>query len=225
MRTSKSISSIAYHRPEEFKKRVDSLRLSGVIGPCLWISHKAGDKHGKPHIHLLLLGTKVYQTDGLSSIFSFDIIDGEKASVTDHWRPTKSISDWILYGIHEATYLARKGQFGKEAYSWDDINCTPGDEDLLEELKDEAREVLEAGENKIYRILKHAVKQGWTWQQTIVSGLLPIATLRNSYEVFQAFQEQEGKPEALQAAGAPPRPPERPSNAQAVLAVGRPPGM
>jgi hypothetical protein len=193
MRTSKSISSIAYHRPEVFKTTVDNLRLSGVIGPCLWIAHKGGDKHEKPHIHLLLLeGTKVYQTEGLASIFSFDIIDGKTASVVDHWQKTKSISDWILYAIHESTYLARKGQFGKEAYSWDDINCTPGDDDLLEELKDEAFEALEAGENKIYRILKHAVKQGWTWQETIVSGLLPIATLRNSYDVFQALQEQSG---------------------------------
>jgi hypothetical protein len=190
MRTSKPISNIGYISPELFRQRANDLRQSGAVGPVVWVSHKpeGGDK--KPHLHILLLdGWGTYETVGLEAKFGYEIFpDGSKASLTARWQRTKDVRDWILYAIHEPTYLARKATFGKTAYSWDDLKITSGDEEILESLKNEAIEALEAGEGLVYRIVRHWVKQGKDWPSLVVSGLLPIATYGNAKYLFDTLK-------------------------------------
>lgn len=224
MRTSKSISNIGYMSSSAFQVRADDLRRSGAIGPCFWIAHKAETNETKDHLHILLPGDcMVYETIGLDGLFGYEITPNGKATLTSLWRKTKDITEWLLYAIHEGSYLAHKGQFNKTPYSWTDVKCTKGDEALLSSFIDEAKEALDNQGDKVYKYVRMAIKQGWSWRKLATSGLLPIATLGNARYLYDTMLEMEQKPEALQADGEPPRPPERQHIAQAVLAEGRPP--
>lgn len=184
MRTSKAISNIAYHRPEVFASKASDLRKSGKIGPLLWISHK-GEDGDKDHIHFVLLGGfTTYNTEGLSALFGVDIIDGKPATVTSLWRVTKSLSDWLLYAIHEPKYLLSKGKTRPTAYSWDDVQCSEGDEDSRRILIREAQEAIEmVGDRTTARLIVLA-KQGYDWRRVVLSGLVPMGQLSQASKAW-----------------------------------------
>lgn len=195
MKTQKAISNIAYHRPEVFETIVNVLRESNAIGPCLWISHKAEGGDRKNHLHFILLGGyKTYNTDGLSTLFGFDVIDGEKQSATNLWKPTKNICDWLLYGIHDTTYLLRKGLEKQYSYSFDDVKCTKGDEDTLDALKQEAQEYLEQSGDKIYRVLRLCIKKGISFPRIVADGLIPVNSVYQAYQAYRLIRYRYGEP-------------------------------
>lgn len=189
MRTTKSISNLAYHRPEVFAERVRELRASGVIGPCLWIAHK-GEGGDKDHIHVLLLGgVKTYNTDGLSSLFGFDVFpDGSKGSMTPLWKTTKEASDWVLYGIHDPRYLVHKGETKEHSYSFDDIKCCEEDEDLLRTLVIDAKAFLENLGDKVILRVKKCFWAGMSLGEVLTSGLVPIGCVGNVVKVWDALE-------------------------------------
>ena len=173
MRTSKHLSAIAYHSPAVFERVTNDLRKSGAIGPALWVAHR-GEGGDKPHIHLVLIGGfKTYNTDGLSSLWGFDLIDGAAASVSKLWRTTKNLSDWLLYGIHDPKYLAFKCDEREASYTWDDVKCTEGDEEIRAELIQEARQFLDRIGDKTTRRLIYFARQGKSWSEVVMSGIVP----------------------------------------------------
>lgn len=195
MKTQKAISNVAYHRPEVFETIVNVLRESNAIGPCLWISHKAEGGDTKNHLHFVLLGGfKTYNTDGLSTLFGFDVIDGQKQSVTNLWKTSTSINDWLLYGIHDTTYLLRKGMERQYTYTFDDVKCTKGDEDILNELKQEARDYLEQSGDKIYRVLRLCVKKGISFPRIVADGLIPVNSVYQAYQAYRLILYRYGEP-------------------------------
>lgn len=184
MRSGKSLSSIAYHRPEVFARVTNSLRKVDKIGPCLWVAHR-GEGGDKPHIHLVLLGGfKTYDTKGLGSLWGFDIEGDEKRSVSALWRVTKSLSDWLLYAIHDPKYLAFKGLEREASYTWEDLRVSEGDEDILAELIREARDFAETQGDKTTRRLIALAKQGWDWRRVVVSGLVPMGQLSQASKAW-----------------------------------------
>lgn len=195
MRTGKAISSIAYHRPEVWKNIVDGLRKAGAIGPCVWIAHKAEGNEKKAHIHVCLLGGfMTYNTDGLSSKFGIDIIDGQKASVVSLWRTTKNLNDWILYGIHNPKYLIHKGESKQYNYDWADLHITAGDEDTLEQLIVDAKDSLDEMGDKTTLRLRTLAKMGLTWREVVVGGYIPLGQLMQARAAWRyILQDTYGK--------------------------------
>lgn len=191
MRTGKSISNIGYVRPEYFATIANTLRKTGVIGSCYWIAHK-GEDGDKDHIHLVLLGgQKVYNTEGLSSLFGWDMVNGEKGSLTERWMVTKSILDWLCYGVHDPVYLLRKGLVRNHSYLWEDIKCTEGDENLLRRDIIEAKRLITEGEDKVYRSLRVLAAKGYTWRRVILTGLIPVNVLGSAYPVYLEMLKDE----------------------------------
>ena len=193
MRTQKAISNIAYHRPEIFGSKLADLRKSGKIGPALWIAHK-GEDGDKPHIHFVLLGGwTTYNTDGLSALFGVDVIDGQPATVTALWRTTKSLNDWLLYAVHHPKYLLTKGLRRAVSYTWDDVRCTPGDEDTCRLLIREATEAVDSlGDRTTARLIALA-KQGYDWRRVVLSGLVPMGQLSQASRAWEYIADAYGK--------------------------------
>ena len=184
MRSGKSLSSIAYHRASVFATITNGLRKSGAIGPALWIPHK-GEGGDKDHIHLLLLGGfKTYNTEGLGSLWGFDIEGDEKRSVSALWRTTKNTADWLLYCLHDPKYLALKGLERECAYDWADMRVTEGDEGLLDELRREALDFGEGLGDKTTRRLVAMAKRDMTWKQVVLSGLVPMGQLSQAAKAW-----------------------------------------
>lgn len=188
MRTSKNISNICYYTPDYLASLLGALRQADAIGPCYWVNHK-GEEGDKDHTHIVFLGgCRTYDTDRLSGFFLPQYLPGgSKAGMTARWTATKSLDDWLLYAIHEPTYLMRKGQFKQISYRWSDVNCLEVDRDMLTADIASARDVLEQGADKVYRILRHCVANGMCWGDVLRAGVLPIGTLGNAYQVFDAM--------------------------------------
>lgn len=185
MRSTKSVSSIAYHRPEVFGRLTDNLRAADVIGPALWIAHK-GEGGDKPHIHLVLIGGfKTYDTSKVGSLWGFDIVGDDKGSVSALWRVTRNISDWLLYGVHDAKYLATKGLEREHAYSWADVRCSAGDEEIREQLISEAKDYANSLGDKTTSRLIMLAKRGWDWRRVVVSGLVPMGQLSQASKAWE----------------------------------------
>lgn len=193
MRTQKNISNICYYTPDYLSSLLAVLRGADAIGPCYWVAHK-GEDGDKDHIHIVFLGgVRVYDTERLIGFFPPQFMPGgSKAGMTARWTVSKSLDDWLLYAVHEPTYLMRKGQFKKHAYPWADIKCLADDKDLLVRDIASAKEALEQGADKAYRILRYCVANRWTWQEVICKGMLPIGILRNAYQVYDALCRAQG---------------------------------
>lgn len=190
MKTKRAISCIGYHSSSVFESVTNDLRKSGVIGPCFWICHK-GEGGDKDHIHLLLLdGFKVYNTDGLSSLWGVDIVDGKSQSLSSRWRVTANVSDWLLYSVHNLQYMAFKGLLRENNYTWDDIKCSSGDEDLRNELILDANEYLSNFGDKTTRRLILFAKEGKAWKDVIMSGLVPMGQYNQAYRAWYLIQTQ-----------------------------------
>lgn len=192
MRTQKAISNIAYHRPEIFGSKLADLRASGKIGPALWIAHK-GEDGDKPHIHFVLLGGwATYNTDGLAALWGVDVVDGQPATVTALWRTTKSLNDWLLYAVHHPKYLLTKGLRREVSYTWDDVHCTPGDEDTRHILIKEATEAVDSlGDRTTARLIALA-KQGYDWRRVVLSGLVPMGQLSQASRAWEYISDAFG---------------------------------
>lgn len=185
MRSTKSVSSIAYHRPEIFGPLTDSLRAANVIGPALWIAHR-GEGGDKPHIHLLLVGGfKTYDTAKVGSLWGFDIVGDDKGSVSALWRVTRNISDWLLYGIHDSKYLMSKGLERETSYSWDDVKCSKGDEEIRGQLIAEAKDFSQTLGDKTTARLIALAKRGWDWRRVVLSGLVPMGQLSQASRAWE----------------------------------------
>lgn len=185
MRSTKSISSIAYHRPEVFGPLTDSLRGAGAIGPVLWIPHH-GEGGDKPHIHLVLLGGfKTYDTTKVGSLWGFDIVGDAKGSVSSLWRVTRNISDWLLYGVHDAKYLASKGLERECSYDWEDVRCSSGDEEIRSQLIAEAKDYAKTLGDKTTARLIMLAKRGWDWREVVLSGLVPMGQLSQASRAWE----------------------------------------
>lgn len=184
MRTQKAISNLAYHRPEIFRNITNGLR-KGKIGPCLWIAHQ-GEGGDKPHIHLVLLGGyQVYDTKGLESLWGFDIIGDQKASVTSLWRPTKNLNDWLLYAVHDPKYLALKGLEREHSYTWADLQCSEGDEEVLAQLVADAKEAANTMGDRTTARLITCAKRGMTWREVVLSGLVPMGQFSQASKAWE----------------------------------------
>lgn len=83
-----------------------------------------------------------------------------------------------------------KGLVRNTSYSWDEVQCTEGDEDLLRRDIIDAKRSITEGEDKVYRALRILASQGYTWNRVILSGLIPVNCLGAAYPVFSLLLKQ-----------------------------------
>lgn len=123
MATQKPISTISYNTEAFLKEKLQAWLEAHIIQAYQYICHK-GEDGDKDHIHLRIEPNKKLDPMDLLDQLKEYQIGKDKPLCCRPFRPSKE-EDWILYAVHDATYLNLKyggGEKGEKLpYSWQDI--------------------------------------------------------------------------------------------------------
>lgn len=178
MQTTRIISNISYNTPEHFCKTVYDLLNRHVIDWCYWIFHKADKDELKDHIHFVLKPSSRVDTASLRD--AFNELDpscpSKPLTCTMRWNFTSSMDDWLLYAVHDAGYLASKGQVRNYHYEYDDL-CTTDPDALLEDWNN-----IDRMKYSRLSFLWDAVQAHTPFALLVQHGMIPISQ-RAQYEM------------------------------------------
>lgn len=126
MATQKPISTVSYNSEQFLKEKLDSWVQQHIIQCYQYICHK-GEDGDKDHIHVRIEPNKKLDPMSLTeSLREYDKDHPTKPLGVRPWRPSKE-EDWILYAVHEPTYLRLKygdnDKGEKLPYKWTDIKA------------------------------------------------------------------------------------------------------
>lgn len=170
MRTTKPIATISYNSPEFLRLKLRELLSAGRISFWSFIVHQPEDDEGgkKQHCHLYVEPSKMLQTDDLKAeLKEFDPTHPDKPKGCISWVSSK-FDPWYLYGLHDARYLASKGQSRRFHYSHDDF-ITSDDDDLL--CKARSIDLIALSP---YADMLDAQSHGISWQEYFSRGTVPL---------------------------------------------------
>ena len=180
MRTSKFISTISYNSEDFLQNVLNSLISDKKVVFWAYIVHFPEVGERKKHVHLILQPNGVLNTDILSDLFVEPVADCEIPLNVMPWR-TSNFLDFILYGIHDSNYLAKKLLKKKFHYSISDFQTS--DFDYLNEM------FYSSDMSKYSRLdfLKTALEAGLTFSQCVARGLIPLSQARQYQFVYQCL--------------------------------------
>ena len=123
MATQKPISTISYNTELFLKEKLDTWINAHIIQAYQYIKHK-GEDGDKDHIHVRIEpNKKIDPMDLLENLREFKA-GNDKPLGCRPFRPAKE-EDWILYAVHDETYLRAKYKGGEKGekipYKWQDI--------------------------------------------------------------------------------------------------------
>lgn len=180
VRTTKPIATISFNTPDYLAKRLEDLRKAGKISFWAFIPHLPEDDEGgkKDHSHVFVEPAKMLQTDDVTeALKEFDPVKPDKPRGCIAWRSSK-FADWYLYALHDAKYLAMKGQSRKYHYKHEQIRASDED-DLLYRARSIDMLALSP-----YAAMEEAVKSGLTWSEYFRRGTVPIPLIRQFQEAW-----------------------------------------
>lgn len=123
MATQKPISTISYNSEIFLKEKLDNWVKAHIIQCYMYICHK-GEDGDKDHIHVRIEPNKKLDPMDLQAQLLEYKIGNDKPLGCRPFRPSKE-EDWILYAVHDETYLKLKyggGEKGEKLpYKWQDI--------------------------------------------------------------------------------------------------------
>ena len=126
------LSNISYNSYDFLKKHLELLRKAKKIRWWCIIFHKKEDEELKDHFHIVIIPDQRLETSDLDDEF-IEIVPDNLPLKCMIWTNTKSIYDWILYGIHDPIYLKLKyAEDKKRHYSFDDLESS--DPDILSDF-------------------------------------------------------------------------------------------
>lgn len=202
MRTSKPISTISYNSDDFLQAKIEYWKKIGLIEFGMWIRHEPEEDEKKSHCHVYLKPAKLIQTMDLEE-------DSRELDPT--WKPkdsykdekdrlehekkmflkmitfrTSKEDDWLLYAIHEPSFLAEKGLTREYTYGIDEVlnTCQDTLNDIVSRLSDNRKGRLE------YRLVQ-CINNGMNWQQIVSSGLVPIRQITGAKLMYIALTGQE----------------------------------
>lgn len=185
MKTKRTISNISYNTPDYFEKVVNDLASRHIIEWCYWVNHEPDVDELKPHIHFVLKPSASLDTFDLRHAFmQFDPNNPQlPLTCTMMWRFTSEahMDDWLLYAVHDAAYLASKGQKRNKHYTFDDLKST--DPDALR------ASWFSIDRTKFSRIAQFLdlVNKGTAWVDIVSSGIFPMS----QYNAFHDLYKQQ----------------------------------
>lgn len=123
MRTTKPISTICYLSRDKLIEHLKWYSDKEWLLYYAFVQHQPEKNENKEHIHLVIVpnGTIDTDADWFKHVFTHED-NGQRATML--WNSSK-LADWILYGIHDPTYLRKKGLKKLYHYAFEDIvtNC------------------------------------------------------------------------------------------------------
>lgn len=180
MRTSKFISTISYNSEVFLQNVLNNLISDKKIVFWAYIMHFPELGERKKHIHLILQPNGIINTDILSDLFVEPVADSEIPLNVMPWRSSNFL-DFILYGIHDSNYLAKKLLKKKFHYSIADFQTS--DFAYLNEM------FYSSDMSKYSRLdfLKTALEHGLTFPQCVACGFIPLAQAKQYQFVYQCL--------------------------------------
>lgn len=179
MKTKRLVSTIGYNTEGFLASTLDRLVNAGLIDWAHYIRHEPEEDEAKAHWHIVLMPAKSVDTNALAKQFQeVDLAHPDKPLGVLPFRFSASLDDWLLYAVHDAGYLASKGQRRKYHYARTDVLSTCPD--LLAE---QWREV-NLAKYGLGEVLAEAVKQKLPWEAVIASGVIPPAQWTFWREVY-----------------------------------------
>lgn len=132
MRTKKPISTISYNSYEFLKTMLDDLLHQQIISFYSFIKHFPEELEDhtmeKPHFHVYVEPHGQVDTMELCKLSQeFDPEHPEKPLKCIYWR-TSDWPNWLLYALHDETYLKLKLEKRDKFYSYDDFDFSDPDE-------------------------------------------------------------------------------------------------
>ena len=184
MRTSKFISTISYNTESFLQNVLNNLILDKKIVFWAYIIHFPEIGERKKHIHLILQPNGILDTDIFSDLFAEPVYDSEIPLNVMPWR-TSNFLDFVLYGIHDVNYLAKKLLKKKFHYSIADFKTS--DIDYLNEM------FYSSDMSKFSRLdfLKMALDDGLTFSQCVARGLIPLSQAKQYQFVYQCLMSNK----------------------------------
>ena len=180
--TVKLIASVSYNSENFLAGKIRSLVDSGVLEYAYWIWHNPESDEKKRHAHLVVKPNKRLDTSKLRNEFK-EIVAGEAdPRCVLPFRPSK-MSDWLLYAVHDAGYLAKKCQVRNHHYKKEDIKTT--DIDLLDE---DWRACHEGEDTRVSRCIELA-QSGVDFGKLVQMGVVPVAQLFQFRDIWQNFYQ------------------------------------
>lgn len=125
MLTSKAFSTISYNTEEFLKSTLERLLKQGIINEWYYIFHKGEldaytQEREKDHFHVYMNPSKRLDTDALRELFK-ELDKSNPKPLGCMPCQSSKLDDWVMYGVHDADYLATKGEVKEFSYSWKQI--------------------------------------------------------------------------------------------------------
>lgn len=181
MKTRRLISTITYNTDMWLGANMPRWVQQGICDWAHWIRHEPEADEKKSHVHLLVQPSKAVDTSELIKLtYELDTQNEGKLLCCQPWRFSK-LSDWLLYGLHDAGYLASKGQVRGFHYRLSDVCST-----CPELVQDQYREI-DLRSYGLGSVLAERIKAGDSWERVIASGVIPPPQFRYWKEVFFAM--------------------------------------
>lgn len=179
MRTTKPISTISYNSTQYLIDRLEECVNAGIITAWFFIEHQPEEDETKAHKHVYIELTKLVQTEDLRKRFIEPTPLSPRPLGCMPFQSSK-FDDWYLYGLHDKSYLASKGESRIHEYSHEDFYTS--DIDYFDE---KARKVArETG--GIMRRIRDAVAANMSWIELASSGVIPLNLMNQAKTAYDA---------------------------------------
>lgn len=188
MRTSKPVSTISYNTPAFLRDTLARMMDNREIAFWCFVPHK-GEGGDKDHVHLYVEPSRLRTQDEWKHEYfaEFDPSNPTRPLSVTTWRHSNWV-DWYKYGLHDALYLALKGETKQFEYTPADMVFS--DADAFAERVAEADTPIG---DKTFRAVKHCVDVGMTWSQMLASGIVPTRNIGNAKEIYNALKTEKAK--------------------------------
>lgn len=186
MNTSKPIAGISYNSESYLRGKLEEWRSNGLIEFGAYICHKAEADEKKDHIHVYIVPAKRLQTMDLESDSQeFDPLHPDKPFKLIGLTPSKE-GDWIMYCLHDPTYLIEKGLQKAYHYSLEDFVST--DLDLFDIM---VSRIGETRNGKIEHRVLQMINNGMTWNEMLCSGLIPMRYVYSAKIIYDSLVQKD----------------------------------
>ena len=197
MNTISVISSISYNTPEFFELKIKELTSgkSRILDWAHWVIHQPEEDETKAHIHFVVKPSRRIDTNALRDCFKEPITEahlagklqrGEQITPNDlkplgclPFDKTTSMSDWLLYAVHDIKYLFKKGQSRKIHYDKSAVQST--EPEYLHQQWEDCKDPLSAFCDRVLELRA----QEYTFGQILATGMIPPNLVYYMKNVFE----------------------------------------
>lgn len=186
MATKKTSSSISFNTMPFLETTLNNAVSEGLIYFFAFIRHYPEEDTKKEHYHLFIAPSKPLDLISFRRLF-IEPVSGYKPLCCLPFQPSK-IGDWLLYALHDISYLNKKGLVRLNHYSIESV-VTNDDEYLLQSYYDAKETYNDTRMNLFIRELR----QGASFGDILRSGIVPPNQIVYWEKVYKSSMVLFGK--------------------------------